>query len=115
MKSNIVKYLVSILLFINICSVAVIGFILGYVLPQGRVAAPEEKFFIGLHRHEWVDIHLFLAISFLVLLFIHVWIHWSWIKELTKRYLGNHWKRFLYFISLAWLVVIFICWLVVKF
>ncbi|HMB32109.1 MAG TPA: DUF4405 domain-containing protein [Desulfohalobiaceae bacterium] len=114
MKINVIKYLVRVLLFVNICSVAVIGFILGYIIPQGRFPSPEAKFFLGLHRHEWMEIHLFMAIVFLVLLFIHLWIHRSWITESTKRYFDRHWKKFLCLISGAWFFIILISWLVVK-
>lgn len=36
---------------------------------------------LGLTRHEWGQIHLYISIGFLVLLTVHLFLHWKWIKS----------------------------------
>ncbi|MCA9398174.1 MAG: DUF4405 domain-containing protein, partial [Candidatus Omnitrophica bacterium] len=39
--------------------------------------------FMGLTRHEWGDIHFYISIVFLILLLIHIILHWGWIKAVV--------------------------------
>ena len=114
LKKNTLKYFIDILLFIDMSSIAALGLLLGFVIPQGKVH-PSDKYFLGIHRHEWGDIHLYLSLFLLVLLVFHIWFNWAWIVQSTKRYFGNHWKNFLWAISCGWIVVLLIGWLAVRF
>lgn len=35
MKKNVLKYLIDVMLFIDMCAIAVIGLLLGFVIPKG--------------------------------------------------------------------------------
>ncbi len=111
MKKNTLKYLIDVTIFIDLCSVAVIGLLLGFIIPKGKGV---DKDFLTLHRHEWSDIHLYLSLFLLVLLFFHVWFNWSWIVNSTKRYFGENWKNVLWAFSVGWIVVLFVGWIAVK-
>jgi len=113
MKKNL-KYLIDSLLFVDITSIAVIGLLLAFVIPAGRQAG-ENKFFLGLHRHDWGDIHLYLALLFLALLGLHLWLNWTWIAQTTRSYVGEYWKNALLALCGAWLAVVFAAWLIVRF
>ena len=113
MKKNL-KYLIDALLFVDITSIAALGLLMAFVIPAGKQAA-EAKFFLGLHRHDWGDIHLYLAIFFLCLLVLHIWLNWTWIVQATKSYVGDYWKNILFALAGAWLLVIFAAWLIVRF
>jgi len=39
-------------------------------------------------RHEWGSIHFYLAVVFVVLMVIHIILHWTWIKCYVKS-VGN--------------------------
>ena len=110
MNKNALKYLIDVILFVDICSVSVIGLLLGFVIPSGRVY-PAEKYFLGLHRHDWGNIHLYLSVFLLILLFFHLWLNWTWILQSTKRYFGSNWKTALLCISGAWIVVLIAAWI----
>jgi len=114
LKKNTLKYFINTLLFIDMSSIAVLGLLLGFVIPKGKVQ-PSNKHFLGLHRHEWGDIHLYLSLFLLVLLVFHIWFNWTWIVQTTKRYFGNHWKNFLWAISCGWIIVLLIGWIAVRF
>jgi hypothetical protein len=108
------KYLIDGLMFITITSIAAIGLLMAFVIPSGR-QGPESRFFLGLHRHDWGDIHLYLSLFFLGLLALHIWLNWTWIKQATKSYVGEYWKKVLLGLCGAWLLVIFIAYLIARF
>ncbi len=112
LNKNTLKYLIDVTIFIDICSVAVTGLLLGFIIPKGKGT---DKNFLSLHRHEWSEIHLYLALFLVVLLFFHVWFNWSWIVNSTKRYFGENWKNVLWGFSVGWIIVLFIGWLAIKF
>lgn len=112
MKKLTFKYIVDAILFVDICSVAAIGLLLGFVIPKGR-EFQAAKYFLGLHRHDWGDIHLYLALLLLALLSIHLWLSWTWIVQSTKRFFGDNWKHILWAIAAAWIVILIIGWIAV--
>ncbi len=113
MKKNFIKYLIDVILFVDICSIAGIGLLLAFVIPEGR-ASRASKYFLGLHRHEWGEIHLFLSILLLALLVLHLWLNWTWIVQSSKKYFGNNWKNALWCIGMAWILVIVIAYVATK-
>ena len=113
MRKNDWKYLIDALLFVDICSMAAIGLLLAFVIPSGK--SPEaSKYFMSLHRHEWGDIHLYLSLFMLGLLVLHVWLNWTWVVNSTRSYVGEKWQKALWSLSAAWLVVLFLAWIIVK-
>lgn len=113
MKKNTCKYLVDSLMFVDMCSLAGTGMLLAFVIPAGR-AGGASKYFLGLHRHDWGNIHLYLSLVLLVLVCVHLWLNWAWILQFSKRYFGRHWKKFLVAVSLAWIIVLALIFLVVS-
>ncbi|MGC8494178.1 MAG: DUF4405 domain-containing protein [Syntrophobacteraceae bacterium] len=109
MNRHLLKFCVDVLLFIDVCSIAAIGFLLAFVVPAGRAG---EKYFLWLHRHDWGDIHLYLSVFLLVLLILHLWLNWAWITASTKAYMGEKWKQFLGWLACAWLAVLLVGWLI---
>ncbi|MDA8305910.1 MAG: DUF4405 domain-containing protein [Deltaproteobacteria bacterium] len=113
MSKATLKYIVAALLFVDLCSIAVIGLLLAFVIPFG--AGPfGAKFFLGLHRHEWADIHLTLSVILLGLVILHVWLSWDWVVGITKKFFGDQWQRALWVLCGAWFAVIFAAWIIVK-
>ena len=45
--------------------------------------------FMGLTRHEWGQIHFYIALIFLILLIIHLVLHWKWIQAMTFGTVNN--------------------------
>ncbi|MFP3871024.1 MAG: DUF4405 domain-containing protein [Syntrophobacteria bacterium] len=111
MKRNDWRFLVNTLLFVDICSIAALGLLLAFVIPRGFSGA---KNFLGLHRHEWGDFHLYLSLTLLVLVSAHLWLNWKWITQATNKYFGDYWKKALWWLSCAWLPVLIIGWLLMK-
>lgn len=113
MKRNDWKYLIDALIFVDMCSIAAIGMVLAFVVPGGK-GPDASKIFMGLHRHDWGDIHFNLALLLIGLLVLHVWLNWAWVINSTKATFGDRWKKALWSLSGAWIFVLFLSWLIVK-
>lgn len=111
MKKANWQYLIDTLLFISVVGVVIIGFLLAFVIPKGPSAADSAKYFLGLHRHEWGDIHLYLGISFTTLAVVHLILAWNWIKGKTLGLFGSRWRAALLAMCALPLVVLAVSWL----
>ena len=112
MKKTSWKYLVDTLLFISVTGIAFIGILMAFFLAEGptSIARESEKYFLGLHRHQWGNIHLYLSLAFIVFLVIHLILEWSWIKGKTRQLFKKAWVPILVFIVALSLIVPFIFW-----
>jgi len=82
--------IINALALIVFCFMVSTGMILKVLLPPGSGRAvrlfrggQNQKtidLLLGMTRHEWGTIHFYLSISFLIILCIHLFLHWSWIR-----------------------------------
>jgi hypothetical protein len=109
------NFLIDALMFLCLMAMAGLGFLMKYTLPAGRVARvqygrPVELTWLGWDRHDWGDIHLYLAFTLLGLLSLHIILHWKQILGLFERFIPNPKRRTriaLAFIILALLLIYF--------
>ena len=71
---------ISFILFVILCSTGLINWL---VLPRGYQARGD--FLISL-RHLFVALHEWVGMMFLVLIIIHIALHWSYVKSNLKKY-----------------------------
>jgi Domain of unknown function (DUF4405) len=64
------------------------GILLKWVLPPGRFGG-RGLTWLGLDRHAWGDVHLWLAFGLLALTVTHVVLHWRWVTSCWQRALGG--------------------------
>jgi len=87
LSKSTLNFWLDVLLFVNFLAISLTGAVLRWGVPRGRDA---EKFFWGLHRHEWQDWHFWLAIVIAVNVLFHLALHWKWIVCQSKaRLTGN--------------------------
>jgi len=94
MKKNKLNFMIDFLSFINLAGLAGTGFIVKYILPpgsggrgrgfRGGRGGEHIKSLLSMTRHQWGDIHFYLAVCFLILMIVHIVLHWGWIKETFK-------------------------------
>jgi hypothetical protein len=95
MSRSTVNFILDLVSFLNLLGLAITGFIMRYVLPpgtggMGRVLhggtgrGVHVKELWSMTRHEWGNIHFCLALVFVVLMIIHIILHWTWIKCYVK-------------------------------
>lgn len=85
------QYLVDTLLFICMFGISSIGILMAFFLAEGPTALEREKYFIGLHRHQWGAIHLYISLFFVFLIIIHLFLSWAWIKGKAKNLFKKGW------------------------
>ena len=98
MKRSLINFVVDAVAFINISALVITGFIIRFILPPGtgglgrrfHDSAGREhiKTLLSMTRHQWGDVHFYLAVIFAALIAIHIVLHWNWIKEYLKSIAG---------------------------
>ena len=112
-KSN-TNFIIDILLLLVSAGIVGIGFLIKYVLLTGEqkrkiFGANIEQTFLGLDRHGWGDIHLYLGFTFLILLLLHIVFHWSMIVAMFGKFFGNMRLK-----KTLTAVFLFVCFLMVS-
>lgn len=110
MKKADWQYLVDTLLFLCISGISFIGILLAFFLPKGPSVLESEKYLMGLHRHQWGDIHMYLSLAFVLLVIIHLLLSWSWIKGKAKAMFKRRWGMALTFTAISACLVIVLFW-----
>ncbi|MHC4175006.1 MAG: DUF4405 domain-containing protein [Planctomycetota bacterium] len=101
MKRGTLNFIIELVSFVNLLCLAVTGFIMSYILPpgsggRGRMFREGRGGQVGeqirdlwsITRHEWGDIHFYLAVLFVILMLVHIILHWTWIKNYFKLLLA---------------------------
>jgi predicted RecB family endonuclease len=110
MKKTDWQYLVDTLLFLCIVGIIFIGFLMGLVLPKGPQAPESAKYFLGLHRHQWGNVHFYLSIVFTTLVIIHLILSWKWIKSKSRQIFKKGWSSMLILTALASILILALFW-----
>jgi hypothetical protein len=67
------------LLYLAFCVLAGTGLALEFRLKYANAAL------LGIVRRDWVDFHRLVALSFLSLSAVHVWVNWPWLRATLAR------------------------------
>lgn len=54
---------------------------------RGLARGQEE--FLGLSRHDWLDLHDWTAVALMTILALHLLLNWRWVVSVTERLLGG--------------------------
>jgi hypothetical protein len=109
------NFIIDALMFLGLMAIAGLGFLMKYTLPAGRAVWAKygrnlELSWLGWDRHDWGDIHLYLAFVLLGLLVIHLILHWQQILGLFQRLVSDPRRRYriaLIFLLLSLLLIYF--------
>ena len=85
MKKALLNFWVDFISFINILIIGLTGFVLKFCFPRGpggKEFVILKRTFLGLSKGQWGDIHFILAQIFCLLLVFHIYLHWTWIKNI---------------------------------
>jgi hypothetical protein len=109
------NFVIDTLMFLCLMAMAGLGFLMKYALPPGRAVWAKygrnlNISWLGWDRHDWGDIHLYLAFALLALLVIHLILHWQQILGLFRRLIPDPRRRYrlaLVFLLLSLLLIYF--------
>lgn len=85
MSKNRINLVVDLLAYLAMAGLIAMGIILHYRLPPGS----GSDAMLGLSRHEWGSIHFYAALSLLVLVVLHIVLHWKWVTHTTGALFGG--------------------------
>lgn len=86
MTRTALNFIIDVLTLILILSLAATGLLLRYVLPPGSRGGSGLSLW-GWTRHDWGDIHFWIAAALAVLLVLHVALHWNWVCATLERWM----------------------------
>jgi hypothetical protein len=87
-KRPAVNFIVDSIAFLAFLLLTLTGWVLKYA-PRGRggPAAGPGRDWLGVPHHAWGDIHFVVSIIFIVLIVVHVVLHWGWITRCARSIL----------------------------
>ncbi|MGR8950815.1 MAG: DUF4405 domain-containing protein [Gammaproteobacteria bacterium] len=85
MKRTALNLLVDFLAALSFVGMIATGYILRFPLPPGT---NKSLILWGLSRHQWGDVHFWISLSLLIVLLIHLVLHWQWVVSVVARQFG---------------------------
>ena len=109
------NFIIDALMFLTLMALAGLGFLMKYILFSGRDAWAKygrnlSLSWLGWDRHDWGDLHVYLAFTLLILLAFHLFLHWRQILAYFHHLIPNPGLRFkiaLIFLLLSLLLIYF--------
>ncbi len=103
MKRKWKNFWLNLLMFVQILILTVTGIIMKWVLPPGSGQGQGsgrglgrslndgqgQELLLGLGRHDWGDIHFWVALSLVAVLALHLYLHWSWATSRFRALFGR--------------------------
>ena len=115
MKRNTLNFWIDFIGFLVMSGLIWTGLLIHYVLPPGTGGqhSGRELTLWGLGRHDYGDIHFYMALVLIGLMVIHVWLHWSWVCGTVNKLLGTkaagNTRRAVYGVGVLAVMVVLIC------
>ncbi|MCK6483073.1 MAG: DUF4405 domain-containing protein [Phycisphaerae bacterium] len=77
------NFVIDLVTYFVMLAMIATGLLVRYILPRG---SGERLSAWNMTRHEWGDVHFWLAVSLGVLLLLHLALHWHWVCNLVLRW-----------------------------
>lgn len=119
MKRSTLAALVDALALTGLVGMMATGFLIRYAFPPAsgslyglgtgpRAALKPITLIWGLTRHEWGEIHFWIAVCLMAILALHLILHWRWIVNVMRgrRGGGGGWRVGLGIVSLLGLLAV---------
>ena len=84
MKRSSLNYAVDIVSLLAALGLISTGLLLRFVLPPGSRGGAGLSLW-DWSRHDWGDVHFYIALGIGCLLIIHLALHWGWTWQITRR------------------------------
>ena len=114
MKKNTWNFLIDLLTLLVFVGKIWTGLLMRYILPPGQGRGRSWTLW-GMNRHDFGNIHFYLGIAFIILILIHIWLHWAWLCNTTANLFSPNRRRgtiiaLTFMIALAALTILSLAW-----
>ena len=114
MKKNTWNFLIDLLILLVFVGKIWTGLLMRYILPPGQGRGRSWTLW-GMNRHDFGNIHFYLGIAFIILILIHIWLHWAWLCNTTANLFSPNRRRgtiiaLIFMIALAALTILSLAW-----
>lgn len=82
MNRNTLNFVIDLITLVVMWGLLTTGLLIRYVLPAG---SGHWLTLNGWNRHDWGDVHFWLAATTCALILIHAWMHWQWVCATVRR------------------------------
>ena len=111
MKSKI-NFIIDVILLLLMSIVAGIGILIKYILIPGkdRVAVygkDVDLYLLGWDRHQWGALHVWLGFFLMVLVVLHIVLHWKQVCVMASNLIKNNVRKYVLSVFLAILCIFF--------
>ncbi len=94
MKKSTINLIIDAIMLVLMMAVAGIGFLMKFVLLAGfersiKYGSNVDLLYWGMNRHQWGAIHLKISYVLLVLLVLHIVLHWKQVVGIYRRMIPN--------------------------
>lgn len=86
MKRNTFNFVIDFISLAVMWGLLSTGLLIKYVLPPGSGHWLAVQ---GMNRHDWGEIHFYLAVAVCVLVFVHVLLHWRWVCGTVRGFFAE--------------------------
>ncbi len=80
------NYLLAFIMAVFALFQGITGFILWVVLPRGYMGGRGADSTFIWPRDSWIVLHDWTAVALVVIVLVHVILHWGWIVRMTRSY-----------------------------
>ena len=90
MTRNVLNFVIDIATTLIAAAMVATGLLIRFVLPPG---SGSRRLLWGYGRHEWGDIHFWLAVAIAGIVILHVALHWQWVCTMFARIVPGRTKQ----------------------
>lgn len=81
---NTIHRVLNLFLYLVFCTLVGSGLLLAYRLPPGSRGGHGLEL-LGMSRHDWGDIHLWLGYAMLLGVILHLAMNWQWLRKIAAK------------------------------
>jgi len=87
MQRNTINFMIDVITLLVMLGMVATGLVIRFVLPPGTGGRHGGTGLAlwGLGRHDWGDIHYWLAVTLGLLVLVHIALHWNWVCIIAQR------------------------------
>nr|VFJ87843.1 MAG: protein of unknown function (DUF4405) [Candidatus Kentron sp. H]VFJ89555.1 MAG: protein of unknown function (DUF4405) [Candidatus Kentron sp. H]VFJ96250.1 MAG: protein of unknown function (DUF4405) [Candidatus Kentron sp. H] len=88
MKRSTFNFIIDAIAFGGFVFLVVTGILIRYALPHGR---GRSGVIWGMDRHQWGDLHFWIALALLAIVAFHLFLHWRWVVTMVVGKVRQGW------------------------